>query len=520
VAGRRRAPATPEGSSEERARARELRLALEELGATFVKLGQVLATRSDLLPPAYLAELGRLHDRVAPVPFEAIKTVLEAELGRPLAAAFAFIEATPLAAASLGQVHVARLPDGREVAVKVQRPGVRDQVELDLALMQSLAATAARYAGIAREQDLDGLVGEFASSLRAELDYTREARSIARFAAVFAGDSDVVVPGTVDEFTTERVLVMERLSGAKVDDPAALAAAGADRAALAASVTRVMLEGIFEHGLFHADPHPGNLLALGGGRLGLLDLGSVGEVDDYLRSSLTRLLIAFEARDAERALDVLLELGVGGRAPARGPLRRDLARLISDNADATAAELADARLFQELAHLARKHGLVLPGDLLLMTRAMALTEGVALQLHPGFRLLDFARPILERSLLQRYAPGQVSEGDLAELAEFGRSLPRRVARLAGQVERGEVGGTVRLSDLERLLGEARSLTNRLATAVLVGALAVSLNLFMLLLAQLGLFEERAGSTVGLLFLVVTPLLVVLAFLAVSGGRRA
>jgi len=292
------------------ARPLHLRLALEELGTTFIKLGQILSTRADLLPPEYLVELTKLQDSAAPVAFEEIREVVVTELGHPIEHVFAHFESVPLAAASIGQAHAATLEDGTEVVVKVRRPGVVEQVNEDLEILKELAATASRHWSFAEHYDLTGLVEEFSQTLRRELDYIREAHSAERFAVNFASDPHIHVPRVFWEATTSRVLTLERIRGIKINDLKALDEQGTDRRWLADYATNVVLKMVCEDGFFHADPHPGNFFIEPSGTIGLIDFGMVGIIDERTQELLAELLITINHQDADRLVDVFFDLGV------------------------------------------------------------------------------------------------------------------------------------------------------------------------------------------------------------------
>ena len=250
-----------------------LRMALEEMGTTFIKLGQILSTRADLLPPEYLVELTKLQDAAAPVASDEIVQALVTELGQPLENAFATFDTKPLAAASIGQAHAATLPDGTEVVVKIRRPGVMEQVAEDLEILRHLAATATRHWDFATRYDLIGLAQEFAETLRSELDYIREGQSAERFAENFANDPRIHIPRVFWATTTPRVLTLERIRGTKINDLAGLDEQGINRRALAEYATNAILKMVCEDGFFHADPHPGNFFIEADGRIGLIDFG-------------------------------------------------------------------------------------------------------------------------------------------------------------------------------------------------------------------------------------------------------
>jgi ubiquinone biosynthesis protein len=311
------------------ARPVHLRMALEELGATFVKLGQLLSTRADLLSPDYLEELAKLQDAVPPVPSEVVMKTLVAEFGRPLEAVFAGFDPTPLAAASIGQVHAATLPDGTEVVVKVRRPGVVEQAEQDLEILRNVAAAASRHWQAAEQYDVVGLAQEFAQALRAEFDYLHEGRNAERFAANFAQDPAVHIPRVYWETTTSRVLTLEHIRGLKLSDPRALEGPAAARQALAHRGTHVMLKMVFEDRFFHADLHPGNFFIEAGDRFGLIDFGTVGILDERTEEHLAELVLAVSNRDYDRLVDAVLDLTPPGRQVDRERLRQDLEQMIA-----------------------------------------------------------------------------------------------------------------------------------------------------------------------------------------------
>ena len=369
-----------------------LRLALAELGPTFMKLGQMLALRPDLLPPAYQIELAKLQDAAPTLPLAAVRETVAAELGQPPERAFAIFEPTPLAAASIGQAHRATLRDGTQVVVKVRRPGAAEQIDEDLKLLHSLAAAASRRWTAARQYDLVGLAEEFDRALRAELDYLREGRNAERFARNFAGDGTVHIPGVRWETTTARVLTLERVVGCKVTDGAGLDAAGVERAALADRGARLVLKMVFEDGFFHADLHPGNLFVEGGGRLGLIDFGLVGTVDARTRATLARLLLAVARQDAEGVVDAFLELDAAQQPVDRAAMGREITPLLARLQEQPAAEIAVGPLLTDLFGVVLRHQLVLPADLALLVKPLAMAESLGEQLDPAFGSLAVLAP--------------------------------------------------------------------------------------------------------------------------------
>ena len=385
-------------------RAEHVRLAVEELGVASIKIGQILSTRGDVLPPAYQVEFAKLQDGARPEPEAAIRSVLVAELGRPVDTIFTEFDPDPLAAASIGQAHAAVLADGTEVVVKVRRPGVVDQVGLDLEILDRTVRVISRWSRTARRYDLAGLTNEFAATLRSELDYEREADNAEEFAANFADDATLHIPRVYRDLTTSRVLTLERLRGLKVDDLDALDAAGIDRVVLAQHATTAMLKMVFEHGLFHADPHPGNFFIEPDGRIGLIDFGMVGTVDSTTRSALSAVLVALVSQDTGPLVDAFLELGATTTPPDRGLLTRDFGQLIADDLSRPLSQIVLGPLLLDVLTIVRRHRLRLPPNLALLAKTFAMCEGIAAQLDPTFRMTVAITPYLPQLLAPHPVP--------------------------------------------------------------------------------------------------------------------
>ncbi len=458
-------------------RPEHLRLALEELGATFIKLGQILSTRPDILPPEYIGELVKLQDAVPPVASEQIQAVIVRELGRPIDEAFATFDQEPLAAASIGQAHAATLPDGTAVVVKVRRPGVVEQVEADLEIMKNLAVRASRRWEQARHYEIVGLIDEFAETLRAELDYLREARNAERFAANFADDATVRIPRIFWETTTSRVLTLERMRGVKIGDTPALAAAGIDRRALAERAAHITLKMIFEDGFFHADPHPGNLFIEADGTIALIDFGMVGIVDGRTREQLAGLLMAITSQDVDRLVDAYLELGFTRGQVDRARLGQDLGHLVGRYYGQPLGAILLGPLITDALLVVQRHHLQLPPTLALLLKTMVMSEGLAAALNPDFHLTAILAPYARRLIIQRYTPGRM-------LRRLGRASldaeallvesPREVRRLLRQLERGNLVVATRPEGFEPILRDMERLANRLVLGLLAAAFITGL----------------------------------------------
>jgi ubiquinone biosynthesis protein len=449
-----------------------LRLALEELGPTFIKLGQLLSTRADLLSPEYRTALAKLQDAAPAIPTDVVREIVAAELHTSTSDAVASFHAEPLACASVGQAHLATLQDGTEVVVKVRRPNVVEVMDQDLEIIQNFAARASRRSKTAARYDLAGLADEFVRTLRAQLDYLQEARNAERFAANFAGDSSVQIPRVFWDLTTSRVITLERIRGMKVTDIAALDEAGLDRHDLAQRAARIVAKMVFEDGFFHADPHPGNFFIEPDGRVGLVDFGMVGTLDDALRKQLSRILIGFLRQDPDRLADALLALGTSTEPVDRARLREDLAGLLERYFPRSIGEISLRSALGDVLAIVRRHGLRLPPDLALLLTVLLVAEGLVAVLDPDFRFAEALAPYARRQLLAQVTPAAVRqrvEEFGADLAELAADFPARLDRLLKTVESEGLEVRLRTDELEALLTRAERIGNRIAVAVLAAA---------------------------------------------------
>jgi ubiquinone biosynthesis protein len=458
-----------------------LRMALEELGATFIKLGQILSTRSDLLPPEYQTELARLQDAASPVAPDVVRQVVTAELGRPLEVAFASFDLTPLASASIGQAHAAILQDGTEVIVKVRRPGVVEQVEEDLEILQNLAEMASRRWELANQYDLPGLADDYAQTLRDELDYLREGRNAERFAANFAHDRNIHIPRVFWELTTSRVLTLERVRGIKINDLASLDAAHIDRRALAQRASHLILHMVFEDGFFHADPHPGNFFVEPGGRIGLIDFGMVGTLDKRTQEQLVGMLTAMTAQDADRLEAVLEELGVARQRIDRVSLQRDLDHVLRQYYGRQLADFNISAILAETLSIVRHYHLQLPTNMALLVKTIVMEEGLGVQLDPNFNLASVLAPYARRLLWREYSPlvwaRRLSDASV-DAARLGIDLPQQVRRIINDLERGTLEVAARPVGLEPYIYRLERIANRIVVGILTAAFVIGLAMFL------------------------------------------
>lgn len=445
-----------------------VRLALEELGPTFIKLGQILSTRGDLLPQAYLDELALLQDAIPPVSEAEVRATLAQELDRPLDEAFASFDMAPLASASIGQAHAATLPDGTEVVVKLRRPHVVEQVETDLQILLDLALRAGRRWEAARHYDLLTIAQEFAQTLRHELDYVHEAQNVERIADNFDGESDIHIPRVYWETTTSRMLTLERIYGIKFTDTEAIEAQGLDRAEIAHRAARLLLTMILDHGFFHADLHPGNVLIERDGRIGLIDFGMAGEVDDATRNLLLQLMIAIARQDASRLADAVLEISLTRASVDRHALRRDLQRLLLRYGGRALSDVKFGTMLAEMLEVIRWHHLRLPPDLALLVKTLAMGEGLAARLDPGFNLMEVYLPLTEDLMRRQFDLGrwlrQMAFTAL-DTAQMSLEVPQQLRRVLGDIERGGFEVTLQPASYAPLLNRLDALVNRLILAL-------------------------------------------------------
>ena len=449
-----------------------LRRSLDDLGPTFVKFGQLLSTRSDILPEGVLFELQKLQDTAKPMPSGVAQTIIERELGASVEEVFASFDAVPLGSASIGQVHRAVLRGGEIVAVKVQRPEAPGRVESDLELMLEFADFLDRRFGQRILVDVRGLVAEFETVIRRELDYTAEAAHARRFAVNFAG-TPVVIPSVYLELSTSQVLTLQYVEGTRFRDIRPLLLTPSERRRVASMGADAIFRMAFEDGFFHGDPHPGNLLLTPGGELALLDFGMVGYMSRGDIEALSRLFIAVIQRDAAAALRGLESLGVRYASEVRADLVRDLREFLNKYSGLSVGEVTLGQALSELIALSRRYRLRVPPVFPLLTKALVTAEGLARSIDPTINVYEVARPYAQRLLLERYDPESALEGvrELAiEYARYVEDYPEQLRLLLTEVADGELEVQLRHSGLDELVGVVDVLANRLVFAVVTGAL--------------------------------------------------
>jgi ubiquinone biosynthesis protein len=464
-----------------RRQAAEFVAALVELGPTFIKMGQALSARADLLPAVYIEELNKLQDTIPPVPFEQILEVLVDELGESPEDLFRDLDPQPVASASIGQVYNATLKNGRAVVIKVVRPGALETFERDLEILIDIANWATQRTALGQMYDLPALVDEFAYTVRNEFDYQREGRNVDVFRRNFYGDSRVRIPRVYWELTTRQVITMERMSGLKINDLEGLDQARVNRREVAENLMHFALRQIFEFGFYHADPHPGNFFVQRDGSLAVMDFGMVGRLTSQTKRTFLGIAIAIQRADTDILVDELMTAGIYTRGVERRTLARDLARLFDRFSSGAISELTGTEVVREVMQVALRHNLQLPSELVAMTRAITIAEGTGMTLHPNFQMFRFAGPYVSKFWAEQRSPEAIlprfSQAALDSM-ELGLELPRRASRLLELLERGQMEVKINVQPLREIVGQMQKMTNRLALAMLLSAVIIALALVL------------------------------------------
>ncbi|MBN1537532.1 MAG: AarF/ABC1/UbiB kinase family protein [Anaerolineales bacterium] len=456
--------------------AEHLRLALEELGPTFIKLGQILSTRPDLLPPDFIGELAKLTDSVPPVSWEAIHAEMTKELGDKPEKIFAQIDPVPLAAASLAQVHAATLTNGDQAVVKIQRPRIQAIIDTDLDILRDLA-TLAQRTPLGELYNPKEVLEEFAFTLRNELDYRREGRNADRFRENFKDEKYLHIPQIYWEYSTERLLVMERIQGIAVGDIEALDAAQSDRSLVALNAARIIIKEVLQDGFFHADPHTGNFLVLPGEVIGAMDFGMVGHLSDHDRRNLIRLYISAISMDANNIVEQLISMNIADDKVDRIALEHEINRLLNKYYGLPLKDIRTREIIDEIMPIAFHYRLRLPSELWLLGKTMAMMEGLGLRLDPDFDIFSVSEPYVQQLKRQYFIPNRQWGDALLQrsinLVELIEMLPRSGKRLLKKAEQGDLF-EIRIKETGRFLTVLDRLVMRLSLSILVAAFVVSL----------------------------------------------
>ena len=457
-----------------------IRMALEAMGPTFVKLGQVLSTRVDLFPPEWIDEFERLQHTVAPAPSDAMIAQMTEALGRPPAEVFDGFEPQPFASASIAQVYRARLADGSPVVLKVRRPGIRPRIEADLRILSVLAGVAEReIPELQRFQPME-MIAQFGKSIARELDLALEARNQERFARSFADDPNVVIPRIHWEHTSATMNVQDYVEGVPGNELELVERAGLSRKVLADRGAAAVLKMILVDGFFHADPHPGNVVYLPGNRIAMLDFGMVGRLSDHRRNPIVDLLAALSRRDEQAMTAVLLDW-TGDAIVDESKLAQDLGDLVSEYEHLALKDIHVGRLLSEIATVMRDHAIVLPPDLALLFKALISLEGLGRRLDPDFHLVEYLTPFVKRVIVSRYEPkalGRRMRHGVSDALGMLGSIPSDLTRLIRDARRGRMRVEFDLKRLDHFGHQIDRSANRLTLGVVTAALIVGSSIVM------------------------------------------
>lgn len=458
-----------------------LRKAFEELGPTFVKLGQILSVRPDLLSENIIGEFKKLQDEVPPFPGEQAKKEVETQLGKKVEHIFAFFDATPIASASISQVHRAMTKNREQVVVKIQRPNIQNVINTDLRILSDLAKLIEKNVQESHLFSPCRIVSEFSKTIQHELDFYREGQNIERFYQNFSDDETVYIPKVYWKLTTDRILTMEYIDGIKISEIGRLEAAGLDKKIIAVNGAQVVLKQIFEHGFFHADPHPGNIFVLPDNVIAPLDFGMVGSLDNEEMEAVGALLTAFVKKDVKKIISVLDDLGVLENALDIRNLKVDLSDFLDRYYQVPLYQLDVGKILNEMIALMRNYHIRLPAELTLMGKALITEESVGRALDPQFDMVTLAKPYVEKLLTRKMDPRrQLLEfaGTLDEFARLFKILPSEIKLITAKVKKGEIKIQFEHRGLDNLITGLNQTGNRLSFSLIIAALIIGSSLIV------------------------------------------
>ncbi|MFH1027667.1 MAG: AarF/UbiB family protein [Pseudomonadota bacterium] len=461
--------------------AERMRMALEELGPTFVKLGQILSTRPDIIPAAFLTEFEKLQDQVPSISFEELRTQIELELGASVEDLFEYIDHESLAAASIAQVHRARLKSGEEVVVKVRRPGVVKLVESDISAMMALAQLAERHISGSELYDPVGVMREFARSIRREMDFSREGHTIEKFRDNFKNVAWMHFPHVYWTHSSRGVLTMEYIDGIKVSDLSALENAGLDRKLIAKRGADAFLEMVLKHGFFHGDPHPGNVFILPENRICLLDYGIVGRIDESLTSFLSDIIIAIVNRDMDQVVSLLLFAGDISDSLDIRSLKRDLSYFIDGYYEVPLKEIEVGRMLLEFIEIITLYNIRIHPDLMLLAKSLVIVEGMGRTLNPAFDMVEHVRPFMEKAVRRKMSPKNIYKDlstVLSSYTSLASNLPRDLKEIINRLNRNKFKIDLEHRGLDKFNTDFDRSMNRLSSSLILAALIIGSSIIM------------------------------------------
>ncbi|WP_022668038.1 ABC1 kinase family protein [Desulfospira joergensenii] len=454
-------------------RNQRIRMALEELGPTFIKMGQVLSSRPDLIPVDLIDELAHLQDKIPSFDFEHVKNIIASEFGRPYDEIFESIEKEPFASASIGQVHRASIRENHRIAIKIQRPAIRKTIEADLEIMHHIASIIERNIEEAAVFRPVKIVEEFAKTLEKELDYTVEAANMERMARQFAGDKAIHIPKTYPDQSSERVLTMEYIQGIKADDIEAIDRSGLDRKRITRLGADFIMKQIFKYGFFHADPHPGNIFILENNRICPVDFGMTGFVDQTTREIFVDLIHSIASDNAKATAGLLCELAEYEDLPDMADLEKGISHFVSLHLSKSLKEIKTAKMLNQFLELCAGHGLRIPPDLFLMMKAFISIEGVARKLDPDFDMIAHAMPYATNAKYMKYSPPRIARdilGIARESFNLLRILPADIKELLRLAKTGKIHISVNIDHIEKMMRTQDQTSNRISFSIIIASL--------------------------------------------------
>jgi predicted unusual protein kinase regulating ubiquinone biosynthesis (AarF/ABC1/UbiB family) len=498
------------------AKAEELAADLEQLGPTFVKLGQLLSTRADFLPPAYLQALTRLQDKVEPFAFSEVEAIIPVEIGARISKAFAHFESEPMAAASLGQVHRASLRDGRAVAVKVQRPGIREKMMEDIDALDEIAQFLDTHTDIGRRYEFSSIIEQFRKSLLAELDYREEAQNLKVLGEKLRDFRLLVVPQPIDDYTTSRVLTMEYVPGKKITDLSSLVRMELDGHALAEEIFKAYLQQILVDGFFHADPHPGNIFLTEDRRIGLIDLGMVGRIAPKMQENLLQLLLSISEGRSDDAASSAIKIGQPREDFDELQFRRRIGEVVINQKDATVEQMQVGRVVMDVTMIAAECGIRVPAELSLLGKTLLnldlVGRSLASDFDPNSSIRRNAAEMLRSRLMKSLAPGNLFSG-LLEIKDLVERLPERINRILDAIANNSLRVKVDTIDEKVFMSGLQKIANRITVGLVIASLIIGAALLMRIDTQFRIFGYPGFAMICFLLATGAGLFVVFSILA-------
>lgn len=457
-----------------------LRMAFSELGPSFIKLAQLLSSRPDLITAPFADEFKKLQDNVPPFPSDDAKKIIEEETHLPIDKIFAKFHDKPTAAASIAQVHQGTLLDGSDVIIKVQRPDIREQIETDINILTTIAQLMDKYIPESRFFNPTGIVDEFSRTVRKELDFSEEAKNCLRFRKNFENNPHIYIPKIHSLFSTEKILTMERIEGVRIDDISGIEGMGLDRKELAKNGVDAYFKMVLEDGFFHADPHPGNIFAMPEGQIGFMDFGIVGRVTDEMKETMANTFLALMNKDFDRLIDQYIELGLvpeeADLITFRKGFKSDLVYFLEPLYGLTLKEINFAEYMDIVTHLAMKHNMKIPSDLLLVNKAMLILENIGRELDPDFNFIAAAEPYASKLVREKLSPSRIYEKtkkSIEEIGDFVVVFPRQMKQIIRKVLKDDIHMKLTHIGLEKFIRDMDKSSNRISFSMIVSSILLS-----------------------------------------------